>query len=310
MKIVEFATLTIAVAFVVLVESERIEQTYSAAVKQHPQPVLAITKGSQMSVGIPGHLPEGWALGRAIQFHAWPFAVPKSVAVYCLDDCRTEPIKAQNEKPRLWLMKEGGAFRVPIVKCTVGKHNDDWAGSHMLRAANKQKLWIDDEKCVTSVIVGYGYDWFPTKLTYFMDILYSIEGNSSGKVEQEVSYTYGVLKHDSITTAAATKVATDVKEEASVNDVFVEGKESASVQASVEASISSAWDTTNTFNMTEKKKISIDLSKPCYIYRVRMEVSMNNGTTVEAASKSLVQTTEAIKEPVSVVMLNAFEPSI
>jgi len=310
MKIKEFATLTIAVAFVVLVESERIEQTYSAAVKQHPQPVISINKGSQMSVGFPDKVPEGWRPGVAIQFHAWPFAVPKSVAVYCTDECRTEPREGQNEKPRLWLMKEGGAFRVPIVKCIIGKHNDYYPGSHMLRAGNKQNLLLDDEKCVTNVIVGYGYEWFPTKITYFMDILYSIEGKSSGKVEQEVSYNYGVLKHDSITAAAATKVAEDVKEEASVNDVLFEAKESASVQASVEASVSATWDTTKSYNMTEKKKISIDLSKPCYIYRVKMEVSLNNGTTVEAASKSLVQTTEAIKEPVRVVIMNAFEPTI
>lgn len=251
--------------------------------------------------------------GDAPQFYAFPYAAPGSIPVHCYwnaddwdHDCHPgEPFPNEHKLPEteipfdlFWIMKEPAPFRVPLYVC--------WNAGDRDHTFHQLPSW-PNEHCDNTFVNGYAYEAWPKKIVYRLNLLYSAMGGSSGFFDHEITYSSGIIEHESHSATQASKLASQMHAEVGGPiDVF-EGKVSADVSASIDAGISDVWEKTTTFNMTERETIHIDLSKPCFIYQVNVEMIFNSGT-VEASSKTILQTKTAILHPTVEKVVDIFGP--
>jgi len=244
-------------------------------------------------------------------FYAFPYAAPGSIPVHCYwnaddwdHDCHPGGPYPNERKlddipfDLFWIMKEPAPFRVPLYVCFNAGDRDHTF--HQLPA------W-PNEHCDNTFVNGYAYEAWPKKIVYHLHMLYSVQGGSSGHIDKTIKYSSGIIQHESHSATQSSKLASQMHAEVGGPiDVF-EGKVSADVSASIDAGISDAWEKTTTFNTSESEQIYIDLSKPCYIYQMNVEMVFNSGTVV-AGSKVVVQTNTPVSPTSVETIVDIFGP--
>lgn len=308
------AAFAIACELVILTASERMMQKNELSIGKEPQAVWQYLVKSNSDSDTRFHMPPYWQEREEVQgtkpiFYAWPESVPGSKPVHCYWDswatshsCHCgAPLQNEGKAwgipdTSFWIMEEPGPFRVGLHLC--------WNLRLKSHTIHPLPPW-DSETCDLTNVQGYAWLTWPKKITYRLDIIYSVEGGSKGTVEQEVKYMYGLTSHTSQTRQESTELAAELHAEVGVEAPFATASVSADVKSTVGASVSETWESTSSENMTETKKVVIDLSEPCYLYQMKVEMDFMNSTIV-VGSKTLVQTNESISDTVSVKVIDIF----